>query len=117
MTIARYFHNPTTVVFIVNGMILLGDGDATLRDNVEEVLTGHGRVELFVLDLHGVPDIDSTGLNAIVSCLILVQWRGKKLVLCDLTKKIADLLAVTKLTTVFDVYDTVEEATAAHQKP
>ena len=63
-----------------------------------------------IIDFSSVPYVDSAGLGEIVRCYTTVSRKGGKLKLINLTKKIQDLLAITKLLTVFEVYDSEEEA-------
>jgi anti-sigma B factor antagonist len=63
-----------------------------------------------LLNLAVVRYVDSAGLGEIVGCYTTVRRKGGKLKLINLTKKIQDLLAITKLLTVFETYDSEEEA-------
>ena len=63
-----------------------------------------------MLNLEGVPYIDSAGLGEMVRAYTTVSRQGGKLKLLNLTKRIEDLLAITKLMTVFDTFDTEAEA-------
>lgn len=92
----------------LSGRITLGDGSVTLRDAVRDVLNkGEGRI---LLNLGDVDYIDSSGLGELVSAYTAVKKAGGDLRLLSLTKKVKDLLQITKLYTVFDVKD--EEAAA-----
>jgi anti-sigma B factor antagonist len=62
-----------------------------------------------LLNLADVPYVDSAGLGEIVRCYTTVSKQGGRLKLINLTKKIQDLLAITKLLTVFETYDTEDE--------
>jgi anti-sigma B factor antagonist len=68
---------------------------------------GHKKI---ILNLAEVPYIDSAGLGEIVRTYTTVSRQGGKLKLLNLTKRIQDLLAITKLLTVFETYDTEDEA-------
>ena len=93
----------------LKGKILIGEGDDALRDAVTRVVqSGKTRI---LLNLAEVPYVDSAGLGEIVRCYTTVSKNGGKLKLINLTKKIQDLLAITKLLTVFETYDSEEEAT------
>ena len=87
----------------VSGRIELGEGSAAIREVVRDLLA-KGRKKI-VLDLADVDYIDSAGLGALVSAFTSVRNDGGDLKLVYLTKKVQDLLQMTKLYTVFDVYD------------
>ena len=89
----------------LHGKILIGD-DA-LRDAVGK-LVGGGKTKI-LLNLADVPYVDSAGLGEIVRCYTTVSKSGGRLKLINLTKKIKDLLAITKLLTVFETYDSEAE--------
>jgi anti-sigma B factor antagonist len=96
------------VVLDLKGRITLGDGDQLLKDKVNSLVNqGHKRI---VLNLAGVPYIDSAGLGEIVGSYTTVSRQGGSLKLLNLTKKITDLLAITKLLTVFETFDSEDEA-------
>jgi anti-sigma B factor antagonist len=92
----------------LHGKILIGEGDDALRDAVTKLVDG-GKTKI-LLNLADVPYVDSAGLGEIVRCYTTVSKRGGKLKLLNLTKKIQDLLAITKLLTVFETYDSEGEA-------
>ena len=87
----------------VNGKMTLGEGDEILKDKVHS-LTLQGRKKI-VLNLAAVPYIDSAGLGQIVQTYTTVSRQGGSLKLLGLTKRITDLLSITKLLTVFETYD------------
>src|SRR5262245_35546760 len=84
----------------VQGKIMIGEGDDALRDAVTR-LAEAGKSKI-LLNLAEVPYVDSAGLGEIVRCYTTVSKKGGKLKLINLTKKIQDLLAITKLLTVFE---------------
>jgi anti-sigma B factor antagonist len=92
----------------LHGKIIIGEGDDALRDAVTRLVDG-GRTKL-LLNLADVPYVDSAGLGEIVRCYTTVSRKGGRLKLVNLTKKIQDLLAITKLLTVFETYDSEDEA-------
>ncbi len=95
-------------VLDLNGRITLGEGSVTLRDAVRDVLSkGSNRI---LLNLANVDYIDSSGIGELVSAFTTVKNSGGELKLLQLTKKVHDLLQITKLYTVFDIKD--DEATA-----
>ena len=99
--------NGVTVVDL-SGRITLGEGSVLLRDVVRDLVTKGQRKIL--LNLGDVSYIDSSGIGELVSAFTSVQRQGGELKLLHLTKKVHDLLQITKLYTVFDVQE--EEATA-----
>ena len=92
----------------LKGKLTLGEGDTLLKDKVNSLIM-EGKKKL-VLNLEGVPYIDSAGLGEIVRTYTTVSRQGGKLKLLNLTKRIQDLLSITKLLTVFEVYETEAEA-------
>ena len=96
------------VVLDVKGRLQLGEGDELLRDKVNSLLN-QGRKKI-VLNLAEVPYIDSAGLGEVVRTFTTVSRQGGQLKLLNLTKRITDLLAITKLLTVFDTYDSEQDA-------
>ena len=92
----------------LKGKITLGEGDEVLKDKVHSLVNQERKKIL--LNLEGVPYIDSAGLGEIVRTYTTVSRQGGKLKLLNLTKRIQDLLAITKLLTVFETYDTEKEA-------
>ena len=91
-----------------SGRITLGEGSVTLRDTVRELLS-KGRKKI-LLNLGEVNYIHSSGIGELVSAFTTVRNQGGELKLLNLTKKVHDLLQITKLYTVFDVKD--DEAAA-----
>jgi anti-sigma B factor antagonist len=95
-------------VLDLKGKITLGEGDELLKDKINSLVQqGHLKV---VLNLAAVPYIDSAGLGEIVRTYTTVSRQGGKLKLLNLTKRIQDLLAITKLLTVFETFDNEPEA-------
>jgi anti-sigma B factor antagonist len=95
-------------VIDINGKMTLGEGDELLRDKVNSLIQ-QGQKKL-VLNLAEVPYIDSAGLGEIVRTYTTVSRQGGALKLLSLTKRIQDLLAITKLLTIFETFDTEAEA-------
>jgi anti-sigma B factor antagonist len=91
-----------------SGRITLGEGSVTLRDTVGQLLSKDQKKIL--LNLEDVNYIDSSGIGELVSAFTTVRKQGGDLKLLNLTKKVHDLLQITKLYTVFDVKD--DEASA-----
>jgi anti-sigma B factor antagonist len=96
------------VVLDLKGRITLGEGDELLKDKVNS-LVNQGRKKI-VLNLAAVPYVDSAGLGEIVRTYTTVSRQGGSLKLLNLTKKITDLLSITKLLTVFETFDTESDA-------
>lgn len=92
----------------LKGKLTLGEGDELLKDKINS-LVQQGRKQL-VLNLAAVPYIDSAGLGEIVRTYTTVSRQGGKLKLLSLTKRITDLLAITKLLTVFETYESEADA-------
>ena len=95
----------------LSGRITLGEGSTVLRDTVRELL-GRGQKKI-LLNLGDVTYIDSSGIGELVSGFTTVANQGGQLKLLNLTKKVHDLLQITKLCTVFDIKDDEASAVAA----
>ncbi|HME32700.1 MAG TPA: STAS domain-containing protein [Terriglobales bacterium] len=98
----------------LSGRITLGEGSVVLRDTVKDLL-GKGQKKI-LLNLGDVSYIDSSGIGELVSAFTSVRNQGGELKLLHLTKKVHDLLQITKLYTVFDVKDDEAAAIAAFAK-
>ena len=96
------------VVLDLKGKITLGEGDELLKDKVNS-LVNQGQKKI-VLNLADVPYIDSAGLGEVVRTYTTVSRQGGSLKLLNLTKRITDLLSITKLLTVFETFDTENDA-------
>ena len=92
------------------GRIVFGDESAYLRDTVKQLLLEYKRI---VMNLGEVNYIDSGGLGTLVALYTSATSAGASIKLASLTKRVGDLLQVTKLLTVFEVYDTEEKALQA----
>src|SRR5215472_11549996 len=99
--------NGVTIVDM-SGRITLGEGSVILRDSIRDLL-GKGQKKI-LLNLGDVSYIDSSGIGELVSAFTSVRNQGGELKLLKLTKKVHDLLQITKLYTVFDIKD--DEASA-----
>ena len=95
-------------VLSLTGKVVLGDESSQLRTKLKELL-GQGKKKL-VLDLAEVKYIDSAGLGTLVAGFTSAQNEGASMKLANLTKKFDEQLHITKLVTVFDVFDTVDGA-------
>jgi anti-sigma B factor antagonist len=96
------------VVLDLKGKITLGEGDELLKDKVNS-LVNQGRRKI-LLNFGDVPYVDSAGLGEIVRTYTTVSRQGGSLKLLSLTKRITDLLAITKLLTVFETFDAESDA-------
>src|SRR5437764_12115147 len=95
-------------VLDLKGKITLGEGDELLKDKVNS-LVNQGRRKI-LLNFADVPYVDSAGLGEIVRTYTTVSRQGGSLKLLNLTKRITDLIAITKLLTVFETFDTENDA-------
>jgi anti-sigma B factor antagonist len=95
----------------LSGRITLGEGSVTLRDAVRDALAKGSRKIL--LNLADISYIDSSGIGEMVSAFTSVKNAGGELKLLNLTRKVHDLLQITKLYTVFDVKDDEAKAVSS----
>ena len=96
------------MVLDLKGRVTQGEGDELLKDKVNSVVNqGYKKV---LLNLADVPYIDSAGLGEIVRTYTTVSRQGGSLKLVNLTKRITDLLSITKLLTVFETFDSEPDA-------
>ena len=95
----------------VSGKITLGDGSVVIREAVKK-LVANGTKKI-VLNLGNVTYIDSSGIGELVSAFTSVSNNGGNLKLLNLTKRVHDLLQITKLYTVFEVFDDEVSAVAS----
>lgn len=96
------------------GRITLGEGSSTFRDTIKD-LVGKGQKNI-VVNLADISYIDSSGIGEMVSGFTTVTNAGGQLKLLKLTKRIQDLLQITKLYTVFEVFDDEAAALASFKK-
>ena len=106
-------HEQGVTILEPKGKITIGVGDVALRDAVSEALEAGARNVL--ADLGGVTTIDSSGIGELVSAYTSVSNRGGKLKLVNLPPKVTDILQITQLISVFEVYDSVDEALATFE--
>jgi len=96
------------VILDAKGKLTLGDGDVLLKDKIHSLVQqGHKQV---ILNLGDVPYVDSAGIGEIVGSYTTLSRVGGTLRLLNLTKRIHDLLAITKLLTVFETFTSEDEA-------
>ena len=89
------------------GRIVFGEESAELRETVKKLIAQSGRI---VLNLAGVSYIDSGGLGTLVALYTTARSAGGSIKLANLTERVGDLLQVTKLLTVFEVFDSEKGA-------
>ncbi len=95
-------------VLDMSGKITIGEGSVALRTAIRRLLEeGKKRI---LLNLAGISYIDSSGIGELVSSYTAINKEGGQLKLLNLTQKIQDLLTITKLLTVFDVYESEADA-------
>jgi anti-sigma B factor antagonist len=103
------------VILDLDGKLTLGAGADLLRDKLTNVVAkGHSKV---LLNLAGVPYVDSGGLGELVRCSMAAQKANGAVKLVGLTTRITDLLAITKLLNVFETFETEQEAIASYMAP
>lgn len=92
----------------LKGKMTLGEGDEMLKDKINSLVSqGHKKL---LLNLEAVPYIDSAGLGEIVRTYTSISRQGGKMKLLNVSKRIYDLLVITKLVTIFDSYESEEDA-------
>ena len=96
------------VILDLAGRITIGEGTIMLRQRIHQMLEAGDRK--FLLSLADVDYIDSSGLGELVSSFTTVKNQEGALKLLGLTRRVQDLMQITKLLTVFDVYDDEAEA-------
>ena len=97
----------------MSGKVTIGEGSVALRNTIRRLL-GEGKKRI-LLNLADVGYVDSSGIGELVSSFTAVNKESGKLKLLSLTQKIQDLLAITKLLTVFDTYDDEGEALSSYE--
>lgn len=97
----------------VSGKITIGEGSIEIRNKVRDLLQSSDKRILF--NLGNVSYVDSSGIGELVSCYTTVTNQGGQLKLLHLTKKMKELLAITKLLTVFESYDDEGAALASFE--
>lgn len=92
----------------VDGRIMFGDGEESFRDAVTRLVEG-GRVKL-VINMAAVPYIDSAGISQLVRTYVTASNRGGRMKLLRLTKRVRELLSITRLLTIWEAFESEEEA-------
>ena len=96
------------VILDLSGRITIGEGTVMVRDTLQKLL--HLGDLKFLVNLGGVDYIDSSGLGELITAFTTVRKQGGQLKLLNLTRRVHDLLQITKLLTVFDAFDSESEA-------
>lgn len=92
-----------TIITITGQITLSAGGDMQLKDKIQSLLQ-QGRKKV-LLDLGGVPYVDSAGLGQLLQATVTASKNGGKVKLLNLTKRLNDLLVITRLSTVFEVIE------------
>jgi anti-sigma B factor antagonist len=95
----------------VSGRLTLGEGVAKVRSELQPIIAGGKRQ--IVLDISEVVYLDSSGIGLLVSTYATMNRLGGHLKICGLSNRVKDLLLLTKLFTVFEVYDNADAAVAS----
>jgi anti-sigma B factor antagonist len=98
----------SVAVLDLNGRLVLGEGDRLLKDKINSLV--FQQQKQIVLNLAGVSYMDSAGLGELVAAHAAVSKSGGKIKVINLTKRVSDLLSITKVLTIFDVYDSEADA-------
>lgn len=106
-------HVGDITILDLKGKLTIGAGTEILRDTVASIVFQDEKKIL--LNLAGVPYMDSGGLGELVRCSLVVGRAAGAVKLVNMTSKITDLLAITKLSNVFDTFDSESEAIASFQ--
>ena len=99
-------------IISINGKITIGLGDVALRAKITDTLDSGARNIL--INMSGVTTMDSSGIGELIHSYTTVMNHGGKLKLCNLPKKVIDILDLTQLITVFDTFDDEYEAVASY---
>lgn len=94
-------------IVMCNGRVVFGEESSELREKIKSLLAKNKKI---VLNLGGVSYIDSGGLGILVSLYTSARASGGNIKLANLTQRVGDLLQITKLLTVFEVYDGEQKA-------
>ena len=100
-------------ILSLTGKVTLGEGDVLLKDKLHSLLN-QGRKDV-LLNLAQVSYVDSAGLGAIVGAYTTMTREGGSLKLANVTKKLQDLLSITKLLTVFETFDSEDEGLRSYK--
>ena len=107
----RTRENGDVIIVDASGKLTLGEGTSSLRTTIRELVTGGSR--RIVLNLADVTYIDSSGLGELIAAHTTVITAGGEMKLLNLAKRVHDLLKVTKLYTVFEVFENEASAVSS----
>jgi anti-sigma B factor antagonist len=111
MQLEQQIVGDVAIVKVTGDITLNKGGDVLLKDKVQSLIQqGHKNL---LIDLSGVSYVDSAGLGELVQAYATAKNRGGALKLLNVTKRLRDLLVVTKLLTVFDTFENETEALAS----
>ena len=111
MQVEQKIQGNVAIITVTGDITLNKGGDVLLKDKVQSLIQqGHKNL---VIDLGGVSYVDSAGLGQLVHAYATTKNKGGSLKLLNVTKRLKDLLVVTKLLTVFDTYDDEKAALAS----
>lgn len=112
------------IILALSGRLVLGQESSDFRAKVNAVLEENANYKekwgwnpRLVLDLGDLSFVDSSGLGALIAARISAHSRGSEMKLANLTKSLRDVLAITKLATVFDLYDSADAAVNSYFPP
>jgi len=112
------------IILALSGRLVLGQESMDFRAKVNAVLEENAKNKetwgwnpRLVLDLGDLSFVDSSGLGALIAARISATSRQSEMKLANLTKSLRDVLAITKLATVFDLYDSVDAAVNSYFPP
>lgn len=111
LTIAERQAGDVTILDL-EGRVTIGEGSVALRNTIRQAIADGKRK--IILNLAGVSYVDSSGIGEIVSSFTTVNKEGGTLKLLNLQQKIQDLLAITKLLTVFEVFENEGDAVSSY---
>jgi len=111
MQLEQRMSGNVAIITVIGDITLNKGGDVLLKDKVNSLI--HQGQKNILLDLGGVSYVDSAGLGELVQAYVTTKNRGGSLKLLNVTKRLRDLLVVTKLLTVFDTYDSEPAAVAS----
>ncbi|OYT70780.1 MAG: anti-anti-sigma factor [Chloracidobacterium sp. CP2_5A] len=103
------------VILELQGSVLLGNGDLALREHISRLLARG--LQRIILNLAGVPYVDSSGLGEIVRAMTTIKRAGGSFKLASPTRRLVDILNITKLSSILETYDTEDAALASFQSP
>ena len=98
----------SVTVLDLSGKVTLGEDSTLLKDKLQSLL--HQGKKNLILNLAQVSYVDSAGLGALVSAYTTVTREGGALKLVNVTKRLQDLLSITKLLTVFETFESEKDA-------